>query len=322
MKKGFIVLLVVLAVAGTVFAQGSQEAYPTKPIDLVLASSPGSGGDVTSRLIAKHLGQELGVTVNIINTPGGSGIPAVQSVLTAPADGYTLMSEQGLSSSYQMALDEIPYDIFKDRKYICKIASGPQVLCGSPNMGWNDIRDVAAFIKANPGKEFFWGGIGISSAANFAVIQFMNSCGVDITKTKEVRYDGGGKILAAIAGGHIMIGSCAASGVPPFVQDGSVKPLVVSGSSRLATLPDVPCATELGLTELTADFWIGISGSKNIPDSVVKTIEAAAEKISKNPAFIADLAKVGVVVNFVGSADMPAALEKEGTAVRKMVKGN
>ena len=321
MKKVLAILLLLAVVSCAVFAQAAQEKYPTKPIDIVLASSAGSGGDVSSRLIAKYLGQELGVTVNVINTPGGSGIPAVQSVLTAQKDGYTLMSEQGLSSSYQMALDEIPYDLLNDRTYICRIVSGPQVICGSPNMGWNDIRDVAEYIKNNPNAEFLWGGIGNSSAANFAIIEFMNSFGIDISKTKEVRYDGGGKILAAIAGGHILIGSCAASGVPSFVQDGSVKPLVVCGSSRLPSLPDVPCAAELGLTELTADFWIGLSAAKGVPDDVIKTIEAAAKKITQNQEFIADLAKVGVVVDFVGTADMPAFIQKEGTAVRKMVKG-
>lgn len=322
MKKLFSISILILLVASMVFAQAQTEQYPSKPIDIVLASSAGSGGDVASRLIAKYLGQELGVNVNVINTPGGSGIPAVQSVLTAQADGYTLMSEQGLSSSYQMALDEIPYDLFKDRKYICRVVSGPQVICGNPNMGWNDITDVADYIKKNPGKEFLWAGIGNSSAANFAIIEFMNSCGIDKSKTKEIRYGGGGEILAAIAGGHVMIGSCAASGVPSFVQDGSVKPLVVCGNSRLETLPDVPCAKELGLDELTADFWIGLSGSKDISDDVVKTIEAACKKVIVNPDFLADIAKVGVVVDFVGSDDINAFLEKEGTNVRKMVKGN
>ncbi len=321
MKKVFAILLLLAVVSCAVFAQAAQEKYPTKPIDIVLASSAGSGGDVSSRLVAKYLGQELGVTVNVINTPGGSGIPAVQSVLTAQKDGYTLMSEQGLSSSYQMALDEIPYDLMNDRVFICRIVSGPQVICGNPKMGWNDIRDVAAYIKDNPGVEFLWGGIGKSSAANFAIIEFMNSFGIDMSKTKEVRYGGGGEILAAIAGGHIMIGSCAASGVPSFVQDGSVKPLVVCGSSRLESLPDVPCAAELGLTDLTADFWIGLSAPKGVSDEVIKTIEAAAKKVSENPEFIADLAKVGVVVSFVGTADMPAFIQKEGTAVKKMVKG-
>lgn len=319
MKRLVSVILVMLIALASLMAQGATEAYPSKPIDIVLGASAGSGGDVASRLIAKYLGQELGVTVNVINTPGGSGIPAVQSVLSSVSDGYTLMSDQGLSSSYQEALDELPYDLYADRKYICKIVSGPQVICGDPKMGWEDITDVGEYILANPGKEFTWAGIGKSSAANFAVLQFMNSYDIDVASTKEIRYGGGGEILAAIAGGHVQIGSCAASGVPSFAQDGSVKPLVVCGSSRLASLPDVPCAAELGLDELVADFWIGLSGSKDLSDEVVNTIVAAVEKVIVNPDFLADIGRVGLVVNYVGPEDMVETLKTEGENVKKLV---
>lgn len=319
MKRLVSVILVMLIALASLMAQGATEAYPSKPIDIVLGASAGSGGDVASRLIAKYLGQELGVTVNVINTPGGSGIPAVQSVLSAPVDGYTLMSDQGLSSSYQEALDELPYDLYADRKYICKIVSGPQVLCGDPKMGWDDITDVGEYLKANPGKEFTWAGIGKSSAANFAVLQFMNEYGIDVKSTKEIRYGGGGEILAAIAGGHVQIGSCAASGVPSFAQDGSVKPLVVCGSSRLASLPDVPCAAELGLDGLVADFWIGLSGSKDLSDDVVNALIAAVEKVIVNPDFLADIGRVGLVVNYVGPDGIVEALKAEGENVKKLV---
>ena len=319
MKKLILTVLISVFVLIALVAQGNTENYPSRPIDLVIGASAGSGGDVASRLIAKYLGQELGVTVNIINTPGGSGIPAVQSVLTAQPDGYTLMSDQGLTSSYQESLEELPYDLYGDRRYICKIVSGPQVLCGDPKMGWKDIRDVAEYIKNNPDSEFTWGGLGNSSAANFAVLQFMNSYDINVKKTKEIRYGGGGEILAALAGGHIMIGSCAASGVPSFAQDGSVTPLVVCGSSRLSILPDVPCAAELGLDEIVADFWIGISGSKDLTDEVCNTIENAAKKIIEDPNFLEDIARVGAVVNFVGQNEIVGVLKEEGESVKEYV---
>lgn len=325
MKKVVIIGVLVLATTVMLFAGGateSAETYPKRAIDLVCAGSAGSGGDTLARVIAIYLGQELGVTVNVINTAGGSGIPAVQSVLDAAPDGYTFMADQGMSSSFQYALDQgvLPYDIIKDRRYIAKVASGPQVLCGSANKGWTDIRDVAKYLKEGDYKEFYWGGISPSSAANFAFLQFCLAYDIDFSNFKEIRYKGGGDILAAIAGGHISIGSCAASGVFSYVQDNLVQPLVVCGPTRLSSLPNVPSAAELGLDTLTADFWIGISGRADLPEYVVTTIDNAVQRVVKNEKFLADIAKIGAVANYVGPNDMQKAIVSEGAAVKELVK--
>lgn len=317
---GIASLMLVMALVAVSIGGCSQKPYPNKAIDVVCPGGAGSGGDVLLRVICKYLTEELGVTVNVINTTGGGGVPAVQSVLAAQPDGYTLMGDQGLSSSFQTILDEVPYSIWEDRTYICRVASGPQVICGSPNMGWEDIRDVAEWIKANPDEEFLWGGIGKNSAANFAALEFMTESGIDVSKTTELRYKGGGDILAAIAGGHILIGSCAASGVPSFAQDGSVKPLVVCGSSRLDILPDVPCAAELGLTTVNADFWIGFSASKGVPKEVVTSIRDACKKIIASEAFLQDIGKIGAVVNYADGEDFLADLKAEADLVAELVK--
>ncbi|MEA5059172.1 MAG: tripartite tricarboxylate transporter substrate binding protein [Candidatus Pelethousia sp.] len=318
-RKTLALLLIAMLLCVTLLVGCTQKAYPSRSIDVVCAGGAGSGGDVLLRVICKYLQEELAVPVNVINTTGGSGIPAVQSVLDAQADGYTLMGDQAMSSSFQMALAELPYDVFEDRTYICRIASGPQVLCGSPDMGWEDIRDVSEWIKANPDKEFIWGGISKSSAANFAVLEFMMESSIDPANTTELRYSGGGDILAAIAGGHIMLGSCAASGVPSFAQDGQVKPLVVCGSSRLDILPDVPCAAELGFETLNADFWIGFSGSADLPEDVQNTIREACQKMIQDEQFLADIAQIGAVLNYAEGEDMLEDLKNEVELSQKLI---
>ena len=303
-KRIIALMLVALFLVASMLAGCEVAEYPSRAIEVVCAGGAGSGGDTLLRVICKYLADELGVPVNVINTTGGSGVPAVQSVLEAQPDGYTLMGDQAMSSSFQSQLEELPYDLLADRTYICRIASGPQVLCGSPNMGWENITDVAEWVKANPNEEFIWGGISKSSAANFAVLEFMTEAGIDPSATTELRYKGGGDILAAIAGGHILLGSCAASGVPSFAQDGSVKPLVVCGSSRLDILPDVPCAAELGYETLNADFWIGFSGSSKLDEKVVTKIQDACKKMIENPEFLADIGKIGAVLNYAEGEDM------------------
>lgn len=312
MKKysGFISIMVLVLLLTMSFGCAAEKPYPNKAIDFVVPASAGSGGDILTRVIANYLSKELGVAINVVNTPGGSGIPAVQGVLSAKPDGYTLLADQALSSSYQTILKELPYKV-EDRTFISRIGKGPQVLSGSVKMGWKDLNDVKAWIEKNP-NDFIWGGISNTSAANFAVLQFLNAAKVDISKTKELRYGGGGEILAAIAGDHILLGSCAASGVPPFAESKKITPLAVAGSSRLAMLPDVPCAKEQGFPDFNVGFWVGLSGPAKLPQEVVTTIDKAVNKIIKDPNFIKELDKIGVVVDYADAKKMAADVKAEG----------
>lgn len=302
--------VVVLMLLSMTLGCATEKPYPNKAIDLVVPASAGSGGDILTRVIANYLGKELGTSINVVNTPGGSGIPAVQSVLDAKADGYTLLADQALSSSYQSILKELPYKV-EDRTFICRVGKGPQVLSGSIEKGWKSLNDVKAWIEGNP-TDFIWGGISNTSAANFAVLQFLNAAKVDISKTKELRYGGGGEIMAAVAGGHILLGSCAASGVPAFAESGKVQPLAVAGSSRLAMLPDVPSAAEQGFPEFKVGFWVGISGPDKLPENVVNTLDKAAKKIIEDPKFIEELNKIGVVLDYADGKQMKADVAAEG----------
>jgi hypothetical protein len=112
--KTILAVTLILVLTATMMVGCSEQPYPSKAIDVVCPGGAGSGGAVLLRVICKYLADELGVTVNVINTTGGSGVPAVQSVLSAQQDGYTLMGDQAYSSSNQVNLDELPYDIFED----------------------------------------------------------------------------------------------------------------------------------------------------------------------------------------------------------------
>ena len=318
MKRLSIVLVLLLLACSLVTAQAQQEAasYPTKPIDFVIASSAGSGGDVLTRLIAKYMSEELGVGINVLNQGGGNGIPAVQSVLNAKPDGYTFLADQALSSSYQMLLSDLPF-VVEERNFIVRFAKGPQVLCINPNQGWKDLNDVAKFAKENPG-ELIWAGISSSSAADLVQLQFMRAAGINVKQTKKLAFTGGGEILSAIAGGHAMLGTSAASGVPSFAQSGKVLPIAVAGSSRIASLPDVKSAAEQGFPEVTIGFWIGLSGRPDLPQNVVDTILAAARKVKENENFLADLGKLGLVLDYAETTQMKNDILDESKSVKEL----
>jgi tripartite-type tricarboxylate transporter receptor subunit TctC len=318
MKRLSIVLVLLLLACSLVTAQAQQEtaSYPTKPIDFVIASSAGSGGDVLTRLIAKYMSEELGVGINVLNQGGGNGIPAVQSVLNAKPDGYTFLADQALSSSYQMLLSDLPF-VVEERNFIVRFAKGPQVLCVNPNRGWKDLNDVVKFAKENPG-ELIWAGISASSAADLVQLQFMRAAGINVKQTKKLAFTGGGEILSAIAGGHAMLGTSAASGVPSFAQSGKVLPIAVAGSSRIASLPDVKSAAEQGFPEVTIGFWIGLSGRPDLPQNVVDTILAAARKVKENENFLADLGKLGLVLDYAETTQMKNDILDESKSVKEL----
>lgn len=314
MKKALILAFCAIVLwNGSVFAV---EKYPNKPIDLIVPASAGSGGDVLTRVIAKYLSEELGVPVNVVNQGGGNGIPAVQSMLTAKPDGYKLLSDQALSSSYQLLLENLPYSV-DDRTFIARVGKGPQVLCANPKTGWRDLNDVAEFARKNPEK-FIWGGISASSAADLVQLQFMFAAKIDVAKTKKLAYTGGGEILSAIAGGHVLFGTSAASGVPSFAQGGKVVPIAIAGSKRLSALPGVKSAEEQGFPSVDIGFWIGISGQKDLPRYVVDTLNAAIQKVIARQDFLQDIDRIGVVLSYAGPEQMKKDVHAEAEVVKSL----
>ncbi len=308
-KKVFVSCLVLMCIAVLVAGAADVPKYPVRPIDLIVPGSAGSGSDVLTRVIAKYLSEELKVGVNVLNIGGGNGIPAVQTMLSAKPDGYTLLADQALSSSYQKLLKQLPYDV-DDRTFVVRFAKGPQVLCVNPNSGWKDLNDVAKFARENPGK-LVWGGISSSSAADLVQLQFFRAAGIEVRKTKKLSFTGGGEILSAIAGGHAMFGTSAASGVPSFAQSGKVQPLAIAGSSRISALPGTKSAAEQGFPQVTIGFWVGISGQKNLPGHIVDILDAAARKIIARNDFLQDLDRLGTVLDFADAAKMRADVQAE-----------
>lgn len=318
-KKVITCIIAIMLLISVVSGCGAkQEQYPNKPIDLLTASSTGSGGDTLLRVIAQHLSKELGVNVNVLNESGGNGIPAVTTLRSRKPDGYTLFGDAGLSSSYQLLRNDVPYDVM-DRTFICRVASGPQVLITSPQTGWKNLNDVAEAMKKDP-QNFLWGGIGGMSAADFAQIEFMQAIGVDPAKTKKVIQQGGGAILTAVAGNHVLFGSAAASAVPSYTQSGKVIAIAVAGDKRLAILPDTMSAAEQGFPEITAGFWSGISAPVGLSADMIKTIDEAVQKIIKNEGFKADIEKLGVVVDYANAEQMRKDVLAEADITKTLIK--
>lgn len=270
-------LLVALA------ARTAQAAYPTKAIEVTVAFAPGGGADTTSRLIAKHLSADLGVPVNILNKPGGNQIPAVLSVLSARADGYTLLYDTAGCSSLHATLLDLPYKL-EDRTYGPMMIDGPLALIISGKSPWKTLKDVAEAAKKDPAS-FSWGRLGGTSTTDFTQLQFLDAAAVEIQKTKAVAFDGAGPAMTAIAGGHVMFGANGASAVFSLMKSGHIKVLAVTSEKRLPSLPDVPTTREAGFPSVDLSTWFAFSGPKGLAKDVLDRLDRAAKKVVEDPTF-------------------------------------
>lgn len=314
----FGVVLPVLFVVGVVgTAWSAQSAYPSKRIELVVALAAGGGVDAMGRLMAKYLSAELGVPVNVVNKPGGNQVPGVMEALSAPPDGYTLLTEHASSGSLHGLLKNLPYKL-EERSFGPTLIEGPSVFYVNGKSPWNSLKDVVEAAKKNPAA-FTWGYLGGAAVSDLSLIQILHAGGVDIAKTKPVPHTGGGTISASVAGGHIAFHATGVSAVLGLHKSGDLKVLAVVGDKRLAVLPDVPSTKEAGFPTVTVSSWYGISGPNKLPKNVMDRLDAAAKKIAADTAFRRDTVAKGVEVRYSSPDQTRERILKEVEEFRALV---
>lgn len=319
MKRGIVLticLLLICACPVPGYSTPKKEQYPSRAIDIIMPISAGAGADVMARVVAMYLAKELGQSVNVVNRPGGNSVPGVRSVLQANPDGYTLLGETQMFSSFQYLDKNLPYKV-EDRTFICKVALTPMAMYCSATLPWKSLNDVEKAAKAKPDK-FIWGGLGGQSSTDFVQLQFFSSAGIEISKLKKVVYQGAGDIMAAASGGHVNFGATGASGMPPFIQSGKLRGLAVTGDQRLKILPDVPSAKEAGYPDVTMAVWLGLSGPLGLPDTVVAKLQEVMKKITESKEFKDNLEKIVAIPLYVPSEQMKKEIVAEGKMAQKI----
>lgn len=304
-------LLGLLMVGAMASGASAQAPYPTKAIQLVVTFSAGGGSDVIARVNAKYLAAEFKVPVNVSNKGGGNQIPGVLSVLNAPPDGYTLLSEQNASSSLHAVLRDLPYN-WKERTFGPMLVQSTGAYYVPAKSPWKTLKDVADSMKKNP-SSFTWTRLGGTSTTDFSIMKFIDAAGVDIAKTKPVAFEGTGPGLAAVAGGHVQFGFTAIGAILPLYRAGNLRILAVNGEKRWPALPDVPTIGESGFPGVMVTGWYAISGPKGLPKVVLDRLDAAAKKITADPAFEKD---------HIASGGRPVYMTPEQTRDYAIKEGN
>jgi tripartite-type tricarboxylate transporter receptor subunit TctC len=267
-------------------------AWPAaKPIRVIVPFGTGGGTDITMRLLGPKLAELLGQAVVIENRPGAGSTTGTNYVAKSPPDGYTLVLATLSSTGVAKGLyANLPYDPVRDLTAIAPTNFIP--ICHSVTRKGLAVRDTAAWIqtlKANPNK-FSYGSSGVGSTGHLASANFLRMTG---TAAAHVPYRGGGQVFAALVAGEIQFNSDIPSLMLPYNQSGEVKTLFVATEARVASMPDVPTAAEVGLAGYRAYSWYGIFGPAGVPQPIVERLAQAIDTALADPAINSRLDALG-----------------------------
>jgi len=302
-------LAVVVALLLGLAAPASAQAYPTKPIRLIIPFPPGGSTDILGRAVAQKLSEAWGQQVIVDNRGGAGGTIGADLAAKAPSDGYTLMMGHIGTLAVNVSLySKLSYDPVRDFTPVCMVALVPNVLVVNPSLPIKTVAELIAYVKANPGKLDYSSG-GNGSAAHLAVEYFKLQ-----TKTAIVHipYKGTGPSVTDLIAGQVALTMTGAPAVMPHVQSGRLRALGVSSPQRVPALAQIPTIAEAGIAGFDATQWYGIVAPAGTPKEIVAKLNAEIRKIMQSKEMLDRL-------NTEGAIAAPGTPEEFGAYIKKEI---
>jgi tripartite-type tricarboxylate transporter receptor subunit TctC len=287
---------------------GSGQAYPTKPIRLLIGFPPGGGTDVASRVLTHHLTEKFGQPIVIDYRPGAGGTVGNALAAKATPDGYTwLMTATGphvIAPSYYRAL---PYDPFRDYAAIAMVSISPYLLVVHPSVDAKTVPELVAWLRkrATPAA-YSTAGAGTPSHLASELFKMMSK--VELT---HVPYKGAAPALMDIIGGQVQMGFSDIIISSPHLTSGRVRALATSGSTRTPLAPHLPTVAELGLPDFEALVWYGLLGPKGMPDAVVRQVNTEISRLLNLAEVRERYASLGATPTPGTPADFSAQIKRD-----------
>jgi tripartite-type tricarboxylate transporter receptor subunit TctC len=281
-------LLAAAALAATSgFAQA--QAYPTKPVRIIVPFAPGGGSDYIARLIAPPLNKVLGQQFIVENRAGAGSTLGTEVALKSPGDGYTLLLISGSYTTSPSLYKQLRYDALNDMTPVIQTEDGPYIITVHPALPVKTVKQLVALAKAKPG-QINYASTGAGGITHLASELFALRTGIKIT---HIPYKGTGPAVIDTVSGQTQMMVAAAAAAVPHVQSKRLVALAVSFPKRVGALPDVPTVMESGF-KYQVNNWHGVVAPKGVPKPVIDRLNAEINKIIKAPDFAKRIASEGL----------------------------
>lgn len=268
------------------------QTYPYKPIRWLVPFGPGGAADIVSRLVAPKLAEGLGGQLVVDNRPGGGTIIATELLANASPDGYTLMLANISFGANPGLHSKLPYDTLRSFVPVVLVDVMPNVLLVHPTVPVKSVGDLVALAKSKPG-QLNYGSAGMGSANHLNTELFKSNTGIDMV---HIPYQSGGQLVAAILGTQVHLAFITLPPALPHVKAGRLRVLAVTGSNRMAALPDVPTIGETVLPEFVFHEWHGVLAPRGTPKEIVNRLNAEINRLIAASDFKERIASLGAEV--------------------------
>ncbi|HLU00701.1 MAG TPA: tripartite tricarboxylate transporter substrate binding protein [Burkholderiaceae bacterium] len=293
------------------------QAYPDKPIKLVVPFPPGGATDSLGRVLATAMGDELGQSVVVENRPGAGTVVAASAVSKSPADGYTLFLGASSTLMHNLVLrPDLPYDPFTSFTPIGLVADMGLVLLANPNLEKSELKEVLELARSNPGK-LTYSSFGVGSSSHFAGEALKSVSGADIT---HIAYNGSGPSLTALMGGHVDFAVDTGVASASLVNSGKVKAVAAMAAERLPNLPDVPTVAESGFPGFDVSTWFTLLAPAGLPEAVLAKLEATLEKVLNDAEMQKKLVELGLIPHHGSGKAVMDRVDAELPEIRKLAE--
>jgi len=297
-------------------ASALAQAYPTKPVRLIISFTPGSSTDIIGRVVAAKLAELWGQPVVPENRVGAGGTVGSAVVAKADPDGYTLLANSSAHVANPGIYANMPYDTLKDFVNLALLGGGPNVLMVGPNSGWKTLKDLVDAAKANPGKLNF-SSAGVGSGTHFNLEKLKIATGMEVV---HIPYKGTPEAIQDTIGGRVCCYWAPLNAALPHVTGGKAVALAVSSAQRSPLLPNVPTVAEQGYPGFDYTLWVGLWGPAAMPAELANKINKDVNAALASPDVKDRLTKLGTIPGNMSIAEFTAFVRHEIEDTQKVLK--
>ncbi len=287
--KTIVKLAVAAAIACGTGVAAAQD-YPTRPIKIIVPLTPGSGADIAGRIVAKHIGDAFKQPVVVENRPGAGGIIGTQAMLSADADGYTLMVQSASHAANPAIYKSLPYDPLKDIVDVAMLGMTPYVMIAAKGGAYPTLRSLIDAAKAKPGQIPF-ASAGVGSSTHLAAEYVAQTAGV---KMLHIPYKGSPEAIQDTIAGRTSFYMAPLDAAIGHLREGKLAAFGVSTTKRAEIVPDIPTLAEQGLTDYDLSLWFGMWARSGTPPAVVQKLNAQVNAIVQGREVREQFGRIGI----------------------------